>query len=150
MGLDVTALQEAYKASDKDEMAWAAYNANGKDRMDGRSEGRYFGAKEFNFRAGSYGGYNEWRRWLCKKFLGVMPESVWSETERFVGKPFVELIDFGDNEGAIGTRTSAKLAKDFQDHADQLNDESGWNVTAYRSWQQAFELASLEGLVILH
>jgi hypothetical protein len=39
-------------------------------------------------------------------------EQVWAARPE---GPFVELIDFADNEGMIGPRAAAKLAKDFAD-----------------------------------
>jgi len=152
VGLDVTALSKAKRVGgfDSDEDAIAAYNGNGFNRMDGVAEGRYVGADEFGFAAGSYGGYNAWREWLSKKFLGVDPQQVWDAPERFAGRPFVELINFADNEGAFGPVTSAKLAKDFQEHASELKRDDDWNVRKYLEWQKAFELASDEGLVVLH
>lgn len=153
MGLDVTALSKAKRVGeiDSDEDAIAAYNANGFKRMDGVSEGRYRGKREFGFHAGSYGGYNNWREWLSKKFLSVNPQEVWNAPEKFTGRPFVELINFADNEGTFGPVTSAKLAKDFQQHSAEIEDrDDHFFVRKYMEWQKAFELASDEGLVVLH
>jgi hypothetical protein len=113
MGLDVTAFRNARIV---EAYGYSAYNANGIDRLDGIPEGQYLGDDEINFRAGSYGGYNEWRRWLSTTFLGVAPEVVWHNADDYAGKPFFELINFGDNEGAFGPKTSLKLANDFREH----------------------------------
>jgi hypothetical protein len=112
------------------------------------------------FRAGSYSGYNWWREQLCKFALEVSPEDVWEEPERFEGKAFVELINFSDCDGCIGSKTSAKLAKDFAAHAPRLKmwatkhltdaDERSYFVDSYAEWQQGFELAAQNGVLIFH
>ncbi len=147
MGLDITAIRKAVRTENED--GWRAYNANGVNRMDGKLEGRYTGEQFHYFRAGSYGGYNEWRDWLSITFLGVSPDEIWKDPDKFEGKPFVELINFGDNEGTIGPITSAKLAKDFQNHAVDFHSDE-WFAGKYHEWQKAFEMASDDGFVIFH
>ena len=68
------------------------------------------------------------------------------------GHPFVELIDFADNEGYIGPTVAAKLARDFAQHeASILSPEvEGWQAKLYRDWRHAFELAADNGCVDLH
>jgi hypothetical protein len=147
MGLDVVAFKNAKPSTD--EYSTHVYSVTGcENRLDGKTEGTYDGEDKFHFRAGSYGGYNEWRNWLSRKFLGVDPREVWDNKEKYTGKPFVELIDFSDCEGAFGPVTSAKLAKDFQDNKDSVVDRS-WNQARYEYWQRAFELAAQEGFVVL-
>jgi hypothetical protein len=148
MGLDIVAMNKAKLTADGD--AVAVYNANGFDCLDGKPEGRYTGETEIHFRAGSYGGYNDWRKWLSYTFLGVTPEKVWENPEKFAGKPFVELINFGDNEGTFGPVTSAKLAKDFQDNLASVIESDSWEREKYVDWQRAFELAADDGFVILN
>jgi hypothetical protein len=148
MSLDITAMNKATLTAD--ENAFAVYNANGFDRLDGKPEGNYRGQTQISFHAGSYGGYNDWRKWLCWTFLGVGPAKVWDNADQFAGKPFVELINFGDNEGAFGPVTSAKLAKDFQNNLASVIESESWERDRYIDWQRAFELAADDGFVILH
>jgi hypothetical protein len=160
MGLDVTAISKAKRLSVGSNVEVAdctsescVYVCSGDDvdRTDGKPEGLYEGEQGFNFWAGSYTGYNRWREWLSKFFLGVMPEVIWNDPERFRGRPFVELIDFSDCEGAFGGVIAAKLAKDFQENREQLTgDANDWNRMRYADWQTAFEVASNEGFVVLH
>lgn len=96
----------------------------------------------------SYGGYNEWRDDLSKLAGYKSAKQVFDEVSE---GPFYELIDFGDNEGAIGTAVSAKLAKDFaafQEKADTYSDE--YFRTRYAQWRAAFEFASDGGFVDFH
>ena len=98
MGLDVIAFSRAKLIEGGDPDFWHhVYSANGIDRMDGKPEGRYCGESEFSFRAGSYGGYNDFRSWLIKAFIGAEPKIVWENGELYRGKPFYELVNFGDN-----------------------------------------------------
>jgi hypothetical protein len=107
--------------------------------------------EQHSFRAGSYSGYNWWRQQLCLFALGVAPEEVWRHPRRYRGKPFVELIDFTDCDGRIGTKVAAKLAQDFRDHekpaadfASTLGEDSGW-LENYEDFALAFELAAQDG-----
>jgi hypothetical protein len=136
------------------------------ERMDGYAPGYYrVRGEQVRFRAGSYTGYNGWRRHLCRMALGVEPETVWTDPERYQGQPFVELIDFSDCEGCIGPLTSKKLAGDFAAHAARAAAyarEHGagrpaasepdvvqpWWLEAYGKWQEAFTLAADQGFVL--
>lgn len=67
----------------------------------------YTWQEEFDFRAGSYSGYNWWRSKL-KQFAD--------------GTDFEELINFADNEGVIGFIVSKKLAKDFKVNEEKAKE----------------------------
>ena len=101
-----------------------------------------------SFRAGSYGGYNQWREWLCWLSLGCEPRVVWNNPDRYEGKPFYELINFSDCEGIIGPDVSRKLAQDFAEHQDHaVHDTQQWFVDKYADWRKAFEIAASGGFV---
>jgi len=97
----------------------------------------------FDFRAGSYGGYNMWR----------------SQLEKFKGDvAFQELIDSAVNEGVIGSVVSKKLYNDFVTNekeaivfAVELGELSGdyW-IAKYYDWKKAFEYAQENGCVDFH
>jgi hypothetical protein len=122
-------------------------------RLDGYPKGIYESCGEqFDFPAGSYQHYNVWRELLSKTFLGVEPREIWNdESGKYAECPFVELINFPDNEGTIGPKTSAKLAKDFDIHvgiAREIFDQ--YAFTLYEDWRKAFHLAADTGFVIFH
>lgn len=133
------------------------------DRADGVQPGIYrVLGEEFGFAAGSYGGYNEWREQLAE-LAGYPPlpyKSDWESKARsrhaagaWAAKegPFWELIHFADNEGCIGPKTSAKLAKDFADFQAKADEHaSKWFRGRYAEWRRAFELASDNGAVSFH
>lgn len=183
MGLDISAYKKATfvrargAREDGDEQ-WPAVtylyaNPDFPGRADGMKDGLYdvgghtkYGREEdrdkdhqLHFRAGSYSGYGEWRRKLCWFAHEVEPSRIWKGEPRFwAGKPFVELINFADDEGLIGPQTSAKLARDFQTHGEAIKEkarrvlgpEADWFCGLYDTWQKAFELAAGEGCVHFH
>lgn len=97
--------------------------------------------ERYDFRAGSYHGYNRWRDRL----------------EEFKGEiAFQELIDFSDSEGVIGSILSKKLLYDFIEHESEAItfsttiEEGKWWIDKYRDWKKAFELAACDGAVEFH
>lgn len=111
--------------------------------------------ESIGFRAGSYSGYGEFRRALCKAALGVAPEVVWTDPEGYRTVPFFELINFSDCEGTIGPEACADLAEDFggslrDQIRTRLSIDDPWFVERYDLWQRAFELAASTGIVSFH
>jgi len=105
--------------------------------------------EEFSFRAGSYGGYNEWRDKLAQLAGHKSAEAVWANPD--MKGAFVELINFSDCEGVIGSKLSAKLLKDFTDFDNQastfIQNDVGYFYRLYQEWRKAFELAAKNGAV---
>lgn len=98
-----------------------------------------------SFEAGSYGGYGDWRHELAA-IGGYEAEDAWHG--RVVSAPFVELVNFADNEGVIGPKTSAKLANDFATHRDAAQDQmERYGFGLYVKWQEAFTMARNGGFV---
>jgi len=170
MGLDISAYRGLQEVADADldedglpvdENLWLAgkliieiTEEHWPGRSAGVTPGVYSFAEAFHFRAGSYTGFGLWRDALARLVLRMSAEQVWAARPE---GPFVELIDFADNEGVIGPRVAAKLAKDFADHAaiamahvSDDDDEHGWFSEPYREWQRAFELAADGGAVHFH
>ncbi|WP_414616619.1 hypothetical protein [Stenotrophomonas muris] len=120
----------------------------------------YRSAESDGFRAGSYGGYNQWREQLA--VLAGYPAAQYEKWGRSQDShcvacwngatgPFSELINFSDCEGVIGTSVSSKLARDFAEHqskADAHPDERFRE--RYALWRRAFEKASDRGCVYFH
>lgn len=107
--------------------------------------------QQHDFRVGSYGRYNEWRERLSQYALGAPPKAVWDSPEEYAGKPFVELVNFTDCDGRIGSRVATKLAADFRDHAADFErfvagaaDADGC-LYVYREFAIAFGLAEQQG-----
>lgn len=114
----------------------------------GRGEGIdsntvYTWEDSFDFSAGSYSGYGNWR-----SQLESFAESIGKE------EAFQELIDFADNEGVIDPVVSKKLAKDFTENklealkfSKELDNNGEWFYKKYEEWQIAFEMAADNGAV---
>jgi hypothetical protein len=106
-------------------------------------------SEKHEFHAGSYGCYNSWREELSRFALGVEPGIVWENPGRFVGRPFVELINFTDCDGRVGARLAAKLADDFRGHdcGAVKRFEELCPVALYEDFATAFALAARDGVL---
>jgi hypothetical protein len=113
----------------------------------------------FRFRAGSYGGYNHWRRELADQFNPYRRAADGGDLPPTPEGPFYELIWFADNEGTLATMACAKLAIDFQTHAEAYRKrwsdsavamEAEYNIQRYEDWTKAFLLAADGGMVDFH
>jgi hypothetical protein len=95
------------------------------DEFDGEPRKVYAFAEKFVFRVGSYSGYNDWRGWLARVAGANSAKALWDKvgdpTFGFEAKavPFIELINFSDCEGTIGTAISRKVAADFVQHREK-------------------------------
>lgn len=113
------------------------------------------GAEEIDFQAGSYSGYNRWRDRLARTFLGVEAHAVFKDPNAYADRPFFELINFADNEGAIGPEACADLLADFEAGRTRWSvecsaDVDGYDLARYDKWTEAFRLATPDGLVRFH
>lgn len=108
------------------------------------------------FVAGSYSGYNAWRRDLAEHFN---PYRDGGERPPSPEGPFYELIWFADNEGTIAELAAANLLAAFREHRgryyalhpDDSNHGNGaWYRSKYDDWTRACELAAARGLVDFH
>lgn len=111
--------------------------------------GVYTCAHMEGFRAGSYSGYGRWREWLARRAGYGSALQVWTQKP---SGPFVELIDFADNEGVIAGEVAAKLARDFAENEERIlaGEADGHFIRLYRLWRSAFELAADRGAVVFH
>lgn len=125
--------------------------------------------ESYSFRAGSYGGYGEWRNdlALAAGHKGGS-EGLWAkvDNEGPGGRPFEGLINFPDNDGIIGPVMSKKLYNDFVTQEKDVmhaidwwylkmvpekeynGDDVKWFKLKYEDWKQAFKVASNNGMVI--
>jgi hypothetical protein len=168
MGLDITAFRQLTPTPDvaldsygapvewekywrPHAIAWAEKHWPG--RAEGVTEGTIYAAAEtMNFRAGSYGGYNEWRHWLARVMGYASAQDFWNRAP--AGSPFYELINFADNEGVIGPVVAAKLAQDFAENERRAEEcaegSQPFYMDRYRTWKRAFEMAADGGAVDFH
>lgn len=131
------------------------------ERFQGLEVGRVYTFKShFEFRAGSYSGYNHWRNELAKlagykqstyAFNGKIElrydATVWNLKEG----PFWELINFSDAEGVIGPVVCKKIYNDFVFYANQAKQHAEDNFReAYDDWQKAFSMCADNGAIVFH
>lgn len=120
------------------------------DHADGVVRGLYSATETFDFRAGSYSGYNRWRNDLARA-VGLEADQVWRDFDRWKEKPFAWLINFTDCEGVIGSTLSARLYDDFITHADRAKDHPELDsYEQYSNFTRAFAIASDGGAVEFH
>lgn len=115
----------------------------------------------FEFRAGSYSGYNHWRNELARlagyaATPDTLPDgkiemrydaTVW----RLQKGPFWELIDFSDSEGVIGPVVCKRVYADFvQYHHAALQHPDENFRAAYAEWMKAFAMCADEGAIVFH
>ena len=191
MGLDITAISEIepieipedielwsneYYDWEADQAlpggVWNLYQSNNfPEQGEGLPNGTVVAmGEEFGHRAGSYSGYNEWRRLLARTALGMSDEEVWNKVDSGVGYneiPFGELINFSDADGVIGPIASQKLYNDFVKYEEPImkkldrfylkfedyeidGETYDWFKHKYKDWKEAFRVASNNGAVIFH
>lgn len=130
-------------------------------RFRGLESGKVYQFKSsFDFRAGSYSGYNIWRNELAK-LAGYQPsvtfrnkevelrydETVWNLNHG----PFWELIDFSDAEGVIGPDVCRKVYQDFVQYRDQAAQvPDAYFSESYGHWMKAFEMCADNGAIVFH
>jgi hypothetical protein len=109
---------------------------------------------EIHFHAGSYSGYSHWRAELANLagYNANYHDPNWAVPE---SGPFVELVNFSDCEGTLGTAVCKKLAKDFADFQDTVDAmpnamDNEYFKQLYTEWREAFEYASDGGAVCFH
>lgn len=107
----------------------------------------------------SYGGYGRWRRFFAEAVLDRSLDSVWDDPDP--ATPFVDLLNFADNEGTIGPDAAARLAGQFGDakylakytdgislSADALHPFEGeWFMKAWTGWASGTRAAANNGLI---
>lgn len=151
---DVEAWEEKYYfgSAKQTPTTYIYRNPGWPERMGSLTVGGVYSYEEnYDFRAGSYMGYNWWRNELSLLALGVRDQAVWDHEDTFEDSPFFELICFSDCEGVIGPEASQRLAKAFAEHqkkADGHSDE--YFREGYSHWRKAFELAAQNGFVSFH
>lgn len=164
MGLDVTAyekLGERIEVADGDDEPDLPYdqftrvyiNPDFPGRAPELETGWYLtSGKRIRLCAGGYMAYNYWRSELAR-MIGTTDRAIFRDPKPL---PFVEMINFSDCEGTIGSGVSAKLAADFatwQDRAERhvpANGATAWFLGKYNEWRAAYELAANGGCVRFH
>lgn len=115
-------------------------------------DGYYTGTYEGNFVSYSYGSHSMFRVELLKLIkredLLIKNEINWEILPNDI--PFIDLIDFADNEGCLDWEVSNKLYNDFNEwlpKAILYFDFIG--LDRYKSWMEAFEVAkNNKGVVV--
>lgn len=113
-------------------------------------------SRSMDWRAGSYGGYNQFRDSLAQ-LVGHRADDYWSglnDPERKTW-PFYELVNFADNEGVLGTDACRNLLEDFQNfqhhyYLAHTGSDGGYDRERYDEWIRALKLGADDGLIAFH
>lgn len=109
------------------------------------SAGIYHAEETDAFRAGSYGGYSQWRNWLATVAGFADAQAFWGTATP--GTPFYELINFSDCEGLLGAQACGRLAVDFAAIQPEGNE---WQLALYEAWKVSCEMAAQSGAIEFH
>lgn len=84
-------------------------------------KGQYESTGEYySFRAGSYSGYNQFRKLLSLAANGISDSDVWESADASTSLPFYYLINFSDCEGTIGPSIAELLWDQFTTHRSRV------------------------------
>lgn len=169
MGLDITAYENAVRLDidvldydvwpypvDADVLVWD-YADNGSEFLQGGVEPGFYTVDDvYEFRAGSYSGYNEFRRELAL-FANYRDRDAWVTPELYRDYPFFELVNFSDCEGYINSEDAGRLYEDFVEHRqawveqwEKIPAHGDWLIAKYDDWMEAFNYARKNGFVAFH
>ena len=100
----------------------------------------------------SYSSHYQFRNYLCEIILEREVKR-FSDEELDEKMPFIELIDFADNEGCLDWEVSEKLYKDFVEYKDKavkyLEEQNEPHFRdRYLDWLKVFEVAKERGVVV--
>ena len=87
---------------------------------EGYYDTQFLNAPDFDM---GYGGYNHFRQKICLMVHGVTPDDIWDNIDKWLGKPFIEFINFADNEGSFDFVIAEKLYKNFSDFKEKAEKE---------------------------
>ncbi len=110
-------------------------------------------SERYEFRVGSYSGYDDWRNQLAEMSGWALEED--PGEDEVVSGPFAELIRYSGSDGTIGTKACAKLHQDFVDWYDRAEaygeseDPPGYFMLHYDLWLEAFGATAENGVVVL-
>lgn len=106
--------------------------------------------ERYEFRAGSYSGYGQWRDELAD--YAEMSSSLYSGShDKYRDYPFFELVFFADNEGCIGPVAAGRLHIAFTiQRATYSVGRDEYDLLLYDHWTKACGLASRNGLISFH
>ena len=95
--------------------------------------------------------YGELRRMVCQIALGVSIECVWENVEKYINSPFIEFINFADNEGCFDYAAAEKLHKDFSDYKDRaMKDLSSIYFEMYKAYMEILKIAAENKAVVYY
>lgn len=176
MGLDITAYSNIKRLdAHLNDNGEAVYDSSGEElkehyfhvwknpnfpgRADELVDGAVYAYEDCTGHGVGYGGYYWWRNELAEMAgypVGEYETGFGKEANHFGGAlnsekgPFLELINFSDSEGFIGTAVATKLLDDFKSFHGKAEAIGSQFFEQYKHWQSAMEMASNNGCISFH
>jgi hypothetical protein len=162
MGLDITAYEvlgeliQTNHEPEPDDWRHAAFlypypNNVFPGRDDGITEGWYRVGGETECVSFSYSGYYMFRGRIIEALHGVGIREYWDDEAKYGSTPLRDILNFADNEGILGPRTSAKLHLEAQGVAQKVRDHffrtASRDVDRLEAFFRCFKLAAGTGVV---
>lgn len=154
MGLDITAYSnfKITKVLTEDDEYEYYFCNSGFEQSNMNIENKYVNIdfdEEFDFRAGSYGGYNHFRNSLCLASNNITAEDLWNYEDKTL--KFYWLINFSDCEGYIGTDYCIILYDEFVKYEKEVKEKLSIDYhNKYDEFKEAFRLGANNGIVNFH
>lgn len=104
----------------------------------------------------SYGGHYHFRAELADAvgldFEAIVGAKTIEEVEEHYTKrtPFIDLLNFADNEGTLGSLACARLSWDFAKHASARSRLDSRYQGLWDAWRRCVDLAANTGLIDFH
>lgn len=102
----------------------------------------------------SYSTHGEFREYLVKltgsnHLLDENGKIIWAEIPAKI--PFIDLIDFADNEGCLDWETAKRLLIDFNKYQSKNEDSNNeYMKSKYKDWHNVVKAASNKGVIVFH
>lgn len=161
MGLFIQAFKNIQQEADPDD--GLSVSSNGFDvQFEGLVEGYYSGEQSHDTLSFTYDGYMQFRELLASLVYPPIKVTIEDEADQlfcdtyphFVAVnqhttgPFVELINFTDSDGTIGSKCAQKLYDDFIKYDKTAKQKMGDQYENYAIFTRLFEYASNNGFVM--
>ena len=150
MGLDIVAYSKIKFIGNTEFVSSDLYiNTNNEFTQHGTlADGYYEYDNEYSFRAGSYSGYNDFRKDLAV-VGGYTVKRLCYAPEAYRNHPFFDMVYFTDCDGVICSEICEKLYKEFVEYHHKASGIlSEWYMNIYNNFMEAFKIGADNGCVV--
>lgn len=154
MGLDVSVYKNIKLAKNEEESDFQAYvsDDNWKRKIKNLQEDAYYVGDMAKVISYAYSSHNRFREQLIKligraDLLDNEGHIKWNELPEDL--PFINFIDFADNEGCLDWEVSKTIYDDFAKYKEKAENElNQYELGNYLKWLSAFDMSRNNGVVV--